>query len=305
MKNIIKIFIFIISYFSYNFFANSDFIICDSWNINIFWKNVSEICNWWYENLSIEWIESFTWSYIDFNSWFFWNKYSFIPKMNIYNSIVIWFFDLNQKTVISNVNPNYETIIWFLWQSNILEKNIDLKQNLPIWFFDEIKKTKASSTSPNYILPVWFFWNYKWLIKELKTNTWITNIWSTNIILENNQSKKVVVNNITLKEFYIYIFIKYSKYDYLNYWYKKDNYDIFINNLVDLLLWVWQDTKSNIIISDFEQIRLELYIENSHFKFILPILMKNMMAFNLAYSYTINTKQEIYILNYFLNWKNN
>lgn len=307
MKNITKIlsfiFVLLINYFS----VNADFIICDSWNINIYWTNMDDICAWWYKSNSISWIESFTWNYLYLNTWYWWNNNNYDNLLNIYPNLPIWFFDINMSTVIKNINPEYVNQIWYLWSVKILEKNINLDKNLPVWFFDSILSTNIKKTNPEYVVPVWFFWNIEknillWWNDNNTSNsgslnesgslsdTWsLGNTWSLNDWISNNnsnnQSKK-----ITIKEFYINLFKKYTV----------NENDEFINNIVNLLL-KYSYKNDYPFISDIEKNRIELYVEKSNFWNNIKKISKNILEINYYFKNSNNDNYKFYLLNYYLN----
>jgi hypothetical protein len=319
MKFLIKFFIILSIFFAYNITIYADFIICDSWFINLDWKSTSEICNWWYQNTSILTIESFTWTFIDFLPGYIWNKNIWYNGINVGINMPVWFFDENRVTNIKNITPIYNLSSWYLWQSNTNLKNIDLLNNFPVWFFDDIRFTHVHNINPTYLLPVWNIVKISnvWLapkneiIVSTGTVSSIKNIENTNtgvllpvlVIVKPsvsnwNQSTKISV--MSIKEFYVSVFKKYTNSYYIKSWYIKKDYDLFINNMVDFLLLNWKINSSDNI-SEFDQNRIELDIENSKFNEKILLLIINMRQVNLVFEKWNNNNQIYYVLDYIIN----
>jgi hypothetical protein len=280
-RKIIKLFfIFVILFWSKTY---SDFVICDSWNINYSWKTISEICNWWYENFDISVIEYFTWSYINLNSWFWWGEQNFDFKKN--ENIPIWFFDQNKKTIIENINPIYDFSAWYMGTSHSFSWIFfDVENNNPIWFFDLNKKTIILKTGINYSFPAWYLWN----VIINKKNWWI-KWWS--------RSPDILIENISYKEFFHDIFKGNINSEFLNK-YSSYELDLFINDLLDL----FSESDKNLekIISEDSKNRIKLHIKNSNFNEKFNKLIKNLDLVNDAFKNTNNETQKFYIVKYFL-----
>jgi hypothetical protein len=282
---IINIFIWIFLYFTLNFIfsfsVNADNIICDSWNINLSWKTVSEICNWGYSTGSIISIDSFTWSFIDYDLWFWWTKNNYNKNINnIDNNFPIWFFDVNRNTKVNNVNPDYTFQVWYLWNiNNYLNNNSDINNNFPVWFFDWNRETKLNNVNPDYILPVWFLGSYK---EEIVIKKW--------------NNKSVIIKEITYRDFFEEIIRSNSGLNNKEYNFRE--FEIFINNLLNLLI-DWSNIWNNII-SETDKNRIKLYIENSDFNSKLSLLLDNLESINKAFLLAKNNSQKLYIINYYL-----
>lgn len=276
LKKIVRlVFIFLIFFCSK---AYSDFIICDSWNINFEWKTVSEMCNWWYENLDISTIEYFTWSFINLDSWFWWGKQNFEFWNN--ENLPIWFFDANKKTVIENVNPNYDFSLWFIWTNNSFSWIIiNVENNYPVWFFDSNKKTIILKTDLVYDFPVWYIWNF-----VVKSKWWA-------------RSSTPIVKDVSYKEFFYEILKKNINSEFLNKYSKKE-LDLFINNLLDLLL-EWEKGSWKII-SEESKDRIKLSIKNSNFSDSLNKLIENLDSINIVFKNTNSETQKFYVIKYYL-----
>lgn len=277
LKKIIKIFfIFLLFLFSKTY---SDFVICDSWNINYDWVTVSEICNWWYESVDISLIESFTWGYVNYDLWFWWNDYNLNLDKNISENFPVWFFDINRKTVLNNVNPEFSSPVWFIWTAYLDTWIItDIENNFPVWFFDINKKTIILKPNPDFSFPVWYIWDYK-VVKK----SW----WNHIIIIQDTSYRKffedIFKENIDPKFLW-----KYSKYEL----------ELFIENILNLLLESEKDKDK--IISETTKNRIRLYIKNSDFNKNLNNLIKNLDLINNAFEIIKDNKQKLYVIKYYL-----
>jgi len=272
-------------------FSNADYIICDSWMINYGGNNLNEICNWWFISNDIVLIESFTWNFLDINSGYWWisDEEDLFYKVN--TILPIWYFNENINTVISNVNPDYINQVWYIWTINSLQKNFQLEKNLPIWFFDLFKSTIIKNSNPEYTNPAWYLWNI-----IVKSYSWDVIMIST--------TKSINQSMISTKEFYLYLFKKYSYNDYVKYWYFSHEYDDFNNNLVNLLLNNLNTGTNLPIINEIEQKRIELEIENSDFPEKISLLTLNLKKVNYVFKNIKSDNIKFYMLDYILNKKN-
>lgn len=287
MKKIVNVFLFLIIFFSYYSDLYSWFIVCDSWNINLSWMIDSEICDWWYQSNNIEKIESFTWSFSNVNSWYWWNKNADFGDNNIEENLPAWFFDLNKKTKISIESPEYLFHVWFIWTANKYLNNVNIKENLPVWFYDQIRTTKTINSNPEYNFPVWYFWNNQ-------------------IIVENKKSGRRAYNpiiKITYKDYFEAIFKKYTRLKYIKWWHKHyevSEYDKLVYNLV-YLFSKWNEDY-NKVVPQMSKNRIEWHIENNpEFKEKLWLLVLNLREINYAFDNTTNDVQKFYIVDYYLN----
>lgn len=339
MKKILFLFLFFINFN----ITNSEYIYCDSNNINFDWKNLLDICNWGEQTIEINWISSFSWNLIN-NIWFFWILNNDFKNNNV--NLPIWFFDLTKKTLINNIIPKYNNNIWYIW----IEKNIKKDYNLddtPIWFFDNIKNTIILNTRFNYNNPIWYFSEYskyqiiekeqindikneipkdqnllkqtneiiinnEYEIKKIESNEreleiqkWLSNEFNSITSSSSINSKKIQNNSIwwgsisriKLRDFYINLFKKYSNDLYIKKWYTENEYNIFINNLVDLLLKKSYN-KGEIYITDLEKKRIELSVINWNFKKMLEKITLEIKNINFIFD-KVSDEKKIFILNYF------
>ncbi|MDD2870653.1 MAG: hypothetical protein PHS49_01575 [Candidatus Gracilibacteria bacterium] len=293
MRKIINIFLFLIFLI---FFQSTytDFIICDSGNIELSADNLSQICNSGYESTDVSKIESFTGNFVNFNPGY-WNiNYDLNNTINFTQSFPIGYFDNNISTVVNIINPIYDSQIGYL--ENTFDNSInilDLDKQFPVGYFDDIKNTVTNIINPEY----------NNLVGYISKNTVIyTNTGSVNI--SNNQGLENISNNlpkivdkITIKDFYENIFRKYSNNDFLYYGYTKSEYDNFINNIVNTLL---SKTYKNSLpfISDIEQKRIELDIENKNFQKKISKMMSNMKKINKYFENIDNDNYLYYMMDY-------
>ncbi len=279
MKNIILLLFFIQTFLIYQ--VNAEKTICDSWNINKNWITLEKICNWWYMTWSIKWVDSFTWSFKNLQTWYWWTNNNYNKDLNLEKNFPTWEFDANKTTKIRNTNPEYTIPVWYIWTGFNYNKNLDPIKNLPFWFFDTNHTTYIKNTNPDLSVPVWFLWN---AVIEKKTK------WS---------KKKQEENTYTYKEYFEKIFKDNSKIQYIQLRYKQYEYDKLINNLLEVLLnW---DNKANKVISKETQNRIKLYVENNNeFKEKLSKLVKNLRVINKAFE-KVSGEEKVYIIEYYLN----
>lgn len=293
-----KIYIIICLLLSTNY-VYSDFLICDSWNINISKNNTYEICEWWYKNTDLIKINSFTGDFIHLNSWNFWNIVN--EKTYDLNFIIPSYFLNNIKTIITNNNPYYNNEIWYYGQFNV-DKDLMSKYDLVKWFFSINLKTKITNDLPIFSNDLWFFWdivilkNVNWLIDS--NEAWLlvnSNSWS--IFINSNSwtlSTMIKTNTImTYKKFYFELFKKYSTIN-------TNEYNNFLNKLVDYLL---KDLYyiDNPIISDIEIKRIEFYIEKSDFRQKMEKLSNNFYVIDNEFKKTDDDYKKYFLLDYLLN----
>ena len=131
MKKIFRVLIFCFTYVLLFTNTNSEFTICDSGNINLSANNVSDICNEWFENNSIDSIKSLTWKYIDMDLWFWWLNNIYNKRDNISDNLITWFFNDFISTKVLDKEGDFYLKTWFFWtnnlyniNSNILESNL-------------------------------------------------------------------------------------------------------------------------------------------------------------------------------------
>jgi len=286
MKILVKILLFLSLYFVFIYQLYAWVIICDSWDINLKWTTNSLICNWWFESNSIDDIDSFTWSFSDIDSWYWWSVNKYNKSLNIENNLPVWFFNSNKLTKVLSKKPNFSHTTWFLWTTNSLSNNINIEENLPAWFFNNNGNTKVLKTNLDYSFPIWYLRNNKFVKKD--NRKWKK---ANNPIIE-----------ITYKEYLESIFKKSSRIRYKKWWYKyyeKSEYDMFIYYLV-YLFSNWNNDY-NKIISQQAKNRIEWYIENNpEFDINLWLLVSNLREINYAFEKSTNDIQKLYIIKYYL-----
>lgn len=262
--------------------TNADYIICDSWDINYDGKTVSEICNWWYQSINISEINSFTWSFIDLNLWYWWIDFDLVMNLNIEENLPMWYFGTNIKTKVLKNNPENYIYIWHIWIKNDYNIISDVVENFPIWYFDTNIKTKVLNNKPEYILPIWYLWN----VVIAKKNWWMRN----NIL---------PIYSMTYREFFKEIFQKSTNDSFNNLNYSKSEYDTFINNLLDLLFNSNQYYQK--IIPEETKNTIRLFIQNSDFDTNLNLLMTNLKDINQNFEIQKDQKINFYMIKYYLN----
>ena len=204
------------------------------------------------------------------------NHYSY--NWNIINKLPTWFFSNNIKTIINLDDFNFTENVWFLWINHSYNFNSMDSNNSPVWFFNNTIITKISDSNPIYNTSIWFI-----VASDLKKN----------------RSSKNIVNEITYKVFIDNILRKETNFDYLKFRYNKSEYNLFINNLLWLLMG-WNNY-DNLIISEDKQNNIMKNIENSDFNENLSILMNNLKKINHGFKYSNDNFNKQYIIKYFLN----
>ena len=195
------------------------------------------------------------------------------------NNIPIGFFSNNIKTVTKSSYSNFTEAVWFIWSNNTYVNNWDIINAFPTWFFNKNIYTDILKVNPEYNLWVWFIEILDLEVKKKKV--------------------KKIIEDITYKYFFEELLRKNSKLDYLRLKYHKDEYTLFINNIVSLLIeWIDYD---NLIISLNEQNSILKNIEKSDFKKNLSILMTNLKIINKGFKSFDNYNSKKYIIKYFLN----
>ena len=111
-------FLFIVLPFS----VYSEISICDNANISSTWSTVTEICNGWTKITNISWISSFTGSYQNIPTGYWWAEYTY-----------------SLSEIIYSMNTGYiGNKFWDeSWQKTITKTSY----NTPVWFFSTYKNT--------------------------------------------------------------------------------------------------------------------------------------------------------------------
>ena len=282
MKKIFRVLIFCFTYVLLFTNTNSEFTICDSGNINLSANNVSDICNEWFENNSIDSIKSFTWKYIDMDLWFWWLNNIYNKRDNISDNLITWFFNDFISTKVLDKEGDFYLKTWFFWTNNLYNINSNILENLAMWFFDNYRNTIISNTNPSYDFPIWFLWNH--VLENTQKKSWTT--------------KKYI--SYTYRNYFVFVFKIYSDLNFSNSWYSYREYDKFINSLVNLYL-EWYNNSDNII-SDTYIASIDYYIENNQeFQIQLWILMNNLDEINNWFSNLKTVKEKKYMIDYYLN----
>lgn len=278
-KKIIKYFLLSVLLFYSK--TNADYIICDSWNINYNWKTVSEICNWWYQSIDISKINSFTWSFIDLDLWYWWTDFDLVVNSNIEENLPMWYFGINIKTKVLTNNPENYIYIWYIWTKNDYNITSNLDENFPVWYFDTNTKTKVLNNKPEFSLPIWYLWN----VVITKKNWWINNNISP-------------IYSMTYREFFKEIFQKSTNDSFNNLNYSESEYNTFIDNLLDLLVNSNQFDEE--IIPEETKNRIKFFIQNSDFDTNLNLLMTNLKDINQNFEIQKDQKINFYMIKYYL-----
>jgi len=224
---------------------------------------------------SIEWIDSFTWSFINLQTWFWGTNNNYNKNLNIEENFPIWEFTTNKKTKVKNTNPDYTVPTWYIWTDFNYAKNTDKNITLPYWFFDSHKTTYITKDNLEFTVPVWFLWN-----AVIKKKGW----W-----------RKIYIKQYTYKEYFEEVFRNNSSKSGSS----SNEYNTFINNLLELLIDNNKDQYE--IIDDITKNRINLYIkENKKFKTNLELLVKNLKDINKAFK-NATKEEKIYIIKYYLN----
>jgi|SaaInlV_120m_DNA_4_1040238.scaffolds.fasta_scaffold09831_3 hypothetical protein len=282
MKKIFRVLIFCFTYVLLFTNTNSEFTICDSGNINLSANNVSDICNEWFENNSIDSIKSLTWKYIDMDLWFWWLNNIYNKRDNISDNLITWFFNDFISTKVLDKEGDFYLKTWFFWTNNLYNINSNILENLAMWFFDNYRNTIISNTNPSYDFPIWFLWNH--VLENTQKKSWTT--------------KKYI--SYTYRNYFVFVFKIYSDLNFSNSWYSYREYDKFINSLVNLYL-EWYNNSDNII-SDTYIASIDYYIENNQeFQIQLWILMNNLDEINNWFSNLKTVKEKKYMIDYYLN----
>jgi hypothetical protein len=282
MKKIFRVLIFCFTYVLLFTNTNSEFTICDSGNINLSANNVSDICNEWFENNSIDSIKSLTWKYIDMDLWFWWLNNIYNKRDNISDNLITWFFNDFISTKVLDKEGDFYLKTWFFWTNNLYNINSNILENLAMWFFDNYRNTIISNTNPSYDFPIWFLWNH--VLENTQKKSWTT--------------KKYI--SYTYRNYFVFVFKIYSDLNFSNSWYSYREYDKFINSLVNLYL-EWYNNSDNII-SDTYIASIDYYIENNQeFQIQLWILMNNLDEINNWFSNLKSVKEKKYMIDYYLN----
>jgi hypothetical protein len=278
MRKLIKILFFLKILFVFNI-TDSEYIVCDSWNIDFLWTKFEDICNDGIIYNNVININSFSWSYIDISWWYWWSSNSFTWTV-VNNNVVTWLFDMQRETRITKNNPSYDNYLWFIWikYSNL---NIWSDYNTPIWFFNYHLDTKIEWVDIKYQTPVWLL---TWYINKN------TSLWRKQDFIE---------QEITYREFLKDIFNTWLKINFLKQGYFKTEYDIFINNLLDMFFyenWLW----NNIILKENQDNLIKQFRENNMIKTNIEKLINNMVAINNSFKEINNYNYKMYIIDYYL-----
>ncbi len=231
MLKLIKTLFFLQSLFVFCV-TSADFSICDSWNLKLWWKNIVEICNWWYISNDITEIKSFTGSFSDF-SWVIIENKDYI-NLDINRNLIVWFFDKNKKTVLT-------------------DKNIDY--SVPIWFIFKKRKSRAGRGD----------------IRE---------------------------KQITYKNYLKQLLKQDFQKNYFRSWISRKDYDIFIENIVDLLVG---DNWDIFISNEIKNYLKQYFSQSVIFKENIIKLLKNASFINKSFKKFENSYDKIYVINYYLN----
>lgn len=264
--------------------VNANYTVCDSWSINFTWSWVIEICNWWTMTGSIILINDFEWNFINFDMWYWWNNYDFNnSEIDIVNSYPLWYFDENNKTIITKLNPqNDNTVIWYWWNNyDFSNSEINIKNSYPVWFFDTTKITYINNINSSFDTPTGFLWSY---ILPDKKSSWRRN---------------VVIHKDTYREYFEEIFRLNYYLAVINWNNKQKDYNIFVKNILDLFM-NWNEYE-NKVIDEVVKNRIKLEIEKGEFKNKLTKLVLNLKEINFAFENTKTNSEKFYILKYYLN----
>ena len=143
---LIKIFLF--TYFMASLGTlSAEFMICDNWNINKNGGTINEICDWWYLTGTIDWLNSFSWTYQELEIWSFWNNFTKteIETHWLNYNYSVGFIGNNFKTKEFvkdyNINP-----VWFLGSYIWVDLIYPEKEILRYWKLEVIEKSKKSSS---------------------------------------------------------------------------------------------------------------------------------------------------------------
>lgn len=211
--------------------------------------------------------------------WYLNSNNNFIDISNNFTEYPIWFFSKNIKTIVDLDSPNFTRDIWFLGINNNTNFVWNINDKYPIWFFNNNIDTNILDDNPEYNLWVWF-------IEALDTE------------IKNKKKDKIVIIDITYKEFFTNLIKKESHFDYLKFWYKQKEYNLFINNIVSLLV-NWNNYEK-LIISKQQQDLITKNIKESDFAKNLSLLMNNLDDINKWFEYHSDFKKKKYIIKYFL-----
>lgn len=284
LKEFKRINIILILYILFFVKVEADFVYCNNLEIDYGANNIIDLCKWWEIISDYNYINSWSWNTFDFKVGYIWNKLILNKFIDEQKNIPIWYFDQNHQTIISKYDFNYNGEIWFLWPNFDFENKFNSNIQIPVWFFSWNLETKIQSNKPISTSILWFI--LEWYYFDTENNLWDLQV--------------PIYKDVTYREFFEFVFYEIWKKEYQELWYSKQEYDIFISNILSVLMdW---ETKSNQKISDNEQNKINLYIQNSNFEMNFSKLINNLREINLYFSTHNEKLSRIYMLWHIL-WK--